>query len=72
MAGTNALLTDRDVAQRLAVSVAAVRRWRLEQRGPQFIKVGRVLVRYQEEAVDAWITSRPTGGDRLETNTAGE
>ena len=42
------LLTEEDVAKQLHVSVASLRRWRIERRGPQFIKVGS-LVRYRPE-----------------------
>jgi hypothetical protein len=57
------LLTDRDVAARLAVSVAAVRRWRLVGRGPEFRKFG-ACVRYREEDLMAWIESQPLGGQK--------
>jgi hypothetical protein len=40
------LLTESDVAKQLHVSLALVRRWRLEKRGPTFLKVG-ALVRYR-------------------------
>ena len=42
---TVALLTEPHVADRLRVSLACLLRWRLERRGPRFIKVGS-LVRY--------------------------
>lgn len=57
----NALLTEQDVASRLHVSLASVRRWRLERRGPQFIKVG-ALVRYRPDDLETWLASLPTGG----------
>jgi hypothetical protein len=57
----NTLLTEEDVAQQLHVSVASVRRWRLEKRGPLFIKVG-CLVRYRPEDVESWLAALPTGG----------
>ena len=60
------LLTEEDVATQLHVSIASLRRWRLERRGPQFIKVGS-LVRYRPEELEAWLASQPTGG----TNPAG-
>ena len=63
----SSLLTEGDVAQRLHVSLASVRRWRLEQRGPQFIKVGS-LVRYRPEDVDRWLAALPTGGSQPEPN----
>jgi excisionase family DNA binding protein len=54
------LLTESEIAARLHVSLAAVRRWRLERRGPPFVKVG-VLVRYRPEDLESWVTSLPTG-----------
>ena len=57
----SSLLTEGDVAERLHVSLASVRRWRLEQRGPQFIKVGS-LVRYRQEDLELWLAALPTGG----------
>ncbi len=61
------LLTECDVAERLHVSLASVRRWRLEQRGPQFIKMGS-LVRYRPEDIEAWLAALPTGGSHTEPN----
>ena len=56
-----ALLTEEEVAEQLHVSVASLRRWRLERRGPQFIKVGS-LVRYRPEDLEIWLAALPTGG----------
>jgi excisionase family DNA binding protein len=55
------LLTEEEVSERLHVSLATIRRWRLERRGPKFIKVG-ALVRYQPEDLEEWLASLPTGG----------
>jgi len=53
------LLTEGDVAKQLHVSVASLRRWRLLQRGPQFVKVG-ALVRYRPVDLEEWLgASRP-------------
>jgi excisionase family DNA binding protein len=61
------LLTE-EVAKQLRVSVASLRRWRLERRGPLFIKVGS-LVRYRLEEVEVWLAALPTGGaSRTETH----
>src|SRR5215471_2733798 len=60
------LLTEGEVAERLHVSLASVRRWRLEQRGPQFIKVGS-LVRYRPEELEVWLAALPTGGSQPES-----
>ena len=55
------LLTEPEVADRLRVSLACLRRWRLERRGPRFLKLGS-LVRYPAEELNSWIESLPTGG----------
>ena len=47
------LMTETELAKRLNVSLASVRRWRLERRGPAFVKVG-ALVRYRPEDLDTW------------------
>jgi len=59
----SSLLTEGDVAQRLHISLASVRRWRLERRGPPFIKVGS-LVRYRPEDLELWLAALPTGGSQ--------
>ena len=56
------VLTEQEVSKRLNVSVATLRRWRLEKRGPMFVKVGS-LVRYRPEDLDSWVAALPTGGD---------
>ena len=58
---TGMLLTESEVAGRLRVSLACLRRWRLERRGPRFLKVGS-LVRYPAEELEYWIGSLPAGG----------
>jgi predicted DNA-binding transcriptional regulator AlpA len=57
------LLTETQVAQDLRVSLACLRRWRLEKRGPIFVKLGS-LVRYRPEDIEAWLMSLPTGGSK--------
>ncbi len=56
------LMPEDEVSKALNVSVAALRRWRLGQRGPVFIKVGS-LVRYRPDDLEVWLTTLPTGGD---------
>jgi predicted DNA-binding transcriptional regulator AlpA len=56
------LLNEREVAAILAVSVASVRRWRLLNQGPKFLKLGSA-VRYREEDLARWLDSRPVGGE---------
>jgi predicted DNA-binding transcriptional regulator AlpA len=55
------LLTEQDVSRQLHVSLATLRRWRLERRGPKFIKVSS-LVRYRPEELEEWLASQPVGG----------
>jgi hypothetical protein len=55
------LITEVDVAKKLRVSLACLRRWRLERRGPPFLKVG-TLVRYRVDELSHWIQSLPVGG----------
>jgi Helix-turn-helix domain len=59
------LLTESDVSKQLHVSLALVRRWRLEKRGPMFLKVG-ALVRYRPEDLESWLTTLPTGSNQQE------
>jgi predicted DNA-binding transcriptional regulator AlpA len=49
------LLTERDVAGRLAVSVKSLQRWRMFGRGPRFLKLETGLVRYDPADVDTWL-----------------
>lgn len=55
------LLTETEVAKELRVSLAALRKWRVMKKGPQFLKIGS-LVRYRQADVDQWLTSLPVGG----------
>jgi predicted DNA-binding transcriptional regulator AlpA len=55
------LLNEHDVARVTALSVASVRRWRLFRQGPKYLKIG-AAVRYKPQDLDAWLTTRPTGG----------
>jgi predicted DNA-binding transcriptional regulator AlpA len=56
------LLDEKQLASRLNLSVASARRWRLLRQGPKFLKIG-ASVRYRSEDVEAWLNSRPTGGE---------
>lgn len=66
---TGMLLMEPEVADRLRVSLACLRRWRLEKRGPRFVKVGS-LVRYPAEELNQWIESLPAGGTLATSNAA--
>lgn len=50
------LMMEQDVAEMLNVTVSAVRRWRVENRGPEYLKVGS-LVRYRPTDVKKWLSS---------------
>jgi hypothetical protein len=60
---TLSLLTEQQASVYMAVSVAALRKWRVKDRGPTFFKLNR-LVRYRPEDLDQWIATRPQGGER--------
>lgn len=59
------LLNEHDVAHITGLSVASVRRWRLKRLGPPYIKIG-AAVRYRRSDLEAWLASRPMGGERRE------
>src|SRR5207249_10890907 len=59
---SSCLLTESDVAKMLTVSLAALRRWRIEDRGPVCLKIG-ALVRYRLRDVENWLKSRPVRGE---------
>lgn len=42
------------IAKKLTVKKNTLEIWRLQGKGPKFIKIGR-LVRYDEADVDAWL-----------------
>jgi len=56
------LLDERDVARWIRVSIATLRYWRGEGKGPRFRKVGQ-LVRYSPSDVHDWLNTRPAGGE---------
>jgi len=58
------LLDERDVARWIRVSVATLRYWRAEGKGPRYRKVGQ-LVRYTPSDVNGWLNSRPSGGEAV-------
>ena len=55
-------LTECEVSERTQISLATLRRWRLENRGPKYHKFGS-LVRYGEEELTRWEQTQPAGGD---------
>lgn len=65
------LLTETEVSKQLRVSLAALRKWRVMKKGPQFLEVGS-LVRYKQADVDQWLASLPVGGELHATNGAAD
>jgi len=47
-------MSESELAQTANVSIAALRKWRREHKGPRYLKLGR-LVRYLARDVDAWM-----------------
>jgi hypothetical protein len=60
------LLTEREVAGRYRLSIAWLRRARVERRGPTFLRVGVRMIRYRRADIEAFLESRiiNTGADR--------
>lgn len=56
------LLNEKDVARITGMSLAWVRKQRLQGKGPVFLKVGGSAVRYRPSDLSAYLESRPTGG----------
>ena len=50
----NDLLTTREVADYLGVSEATLTDWRYRRRGPEFLRVGR-LIRYRKDSLLLWL-----------------
>lgn len=46
-----------EVAARFRISVKTVQKWRQTNRGPRYVKVGR-LVRYRESDIQAWLNEQ--------------
>ncbi len=49
-----ALLDEKDVAEVFRISRQTLRVWRMNGRGPIFIRVGR-CIRYRREDLDVWL-----------------
>ncbi len=56
------LLNERDISRITGMSLATVRRWRLQRQGPRFIKIG-AAVRYWPADLMAWLNSRPASSE---------
>ncbi len=49
------LLTTEEAAKRLGIRPNTLAHWRLNGKGPRFLKVGRMHVRYRPEDIERWI-----------------
>ena len=53
------LLTETEAAQYLSLPVSNLRKYRYQNIGPQWLKLGtRKGIRYRQEHLDAWLVSR--------------
>ena len=48
------LMTEDETSEILKCTVAALRRWRRERRGPRFVKLGR-LIRYRQSDIEDFV-----------------
>ena len=61
----NQFVSERQLADLLQIPMATLRFWRWAGRGPRFRRLGR-SVRYRAEDLEAWIATRPEGGEAQE------
>jgi predicted site-specific integrase-resolvase len=54
------MLSEKQAARILAVSIAALRRWRREGRGPEFTRLER-CVRYNVRSIECWLAENSSG-----------
>jgi excisionase family DNA binding protein len=63
-------LTEREVAQRLGLSAATLRAWRLRSKGPRFVRFGRA-VRYLSPDVERFVQASIVGTDKPQDRREG-
>ena len=54
------LLTEHEVAEKLNVKKETLRNWRVEKKGPPFIKLETGSIRYNEKYVENWVGQTPS------------
>lgn len=52
------LLRENEAAELLALTPRALQAWRLQGRGPQFVKISARAVRYRPEDLEQWIDAQ--------------
>jgi predicted DNA-binding transcriptional regulator AlpA len=52
------LLTEKQTAERLALSVRTLQGWRVSGGGPPFVKMGGRCVRYRARDIERWLEER--------------
>jgi transcriptional regulator with XRE-family HTH domain len=67
---TATAMSESELARRANVSVAVLRKWRRDQSGPRYLKLGR-LVRYLERDVDTWLEAHAVDGQQGSAPGAG-
>ncbi|MFL6417323.1 MAG: helix-turn-helix transcriptional regulator [Bryobacteraceae bacterium] len=58
---TERFLTEKELSELLNISVPTLRRWRAIGEGPEFVKCGPALVRYEWTTVQRWIAEGRNG-----------
>ena len=58
------LLEEKELADRLQVSLGTLRSWRTDGTGPRFHRIGQ-MIRYAPSDVKDWLVSRQGGGDAV-------
>jgi predicted DNA-binding transcriptional regulator AlpA len=51
------LLTTRETAGYLRLAVTTLEHWRLEGRGPKWIRLSKRQVRYRRDEIDRWLAT---------------
>jgi len=62
---TTQFLIESEVAKRTRISLGTLGRWRIENKGPRYLKFGS-LVRYSEDDLTVWETTLPAGGSGIQ------
>ena len=58
------LLEEKELAERLQVSLGTLRTWRTDGTGPRFHRIGQ-MIRYAPPDVKDWLLSRQGGGEAM-------